>query len=64
MPKEVIILHSACCATNSPVKDEVLTAAKASGVDISIKELSDLIYTMVYGTLDFPALVVNGKLLF
>ena len=62
MQKEITILHSACCATNSPIKDEVLSAAEKVGVDVSIKELSDLSGTMPYGTLDFPSLVINGEL--
>lgn len=61
MSTEVKILHSACCASNSPIKERLENLAHEHGLDLNIEELSKLEDTMVYGTMAFPSLVVNGK---
>jgi len=62
MKKSVIILHSSCCASKSPIKERIEEIAKNQHIDLDIKELSDLADTMQYGTSEFPALVIDGKL--
>lgn len=61
MKTQIKILHSSCCATGSPVKGQIENVSEKYGMDVQIEELSDLKDTMVYGTMKFPSLVVNGK---
>jgi len=61
MKTEIIILHSSCCATGSPIKPFIEKVASEHNVEVNIKELSELQDTMVYGTMTFPSIVVNGK---
>ncbi|SEG50709.1 thioredoxin family protein [Algoriphagus boritolerans] len=58
---EIKILHSSCCATRSPIKEQIERVASKKNVSVTITELSELKDTMAYGTLTFPALVINGK---
>lgn len=61
MNTEIKILHSSCCAKGSPIKEQLEEIAKKNNLNISIEELSKLEDTMVYGTMIFPSLVINGK---
>ena len=61
MSTEIKILHSSCCATNSPIKSFIEAVAKKHDKQVEITELSDLSDTMQYGTMTFPSLVINGK---
>ena len=61
MNTEIKILHSACCAKGSPIKAQLEQLAATQNIKVSIEELSELQDTMVYGTMSFPSLVVNGK---
>jgi hypothetical protein len=61
MKTEIKILHSSCCAKGSPIKDHIETIASKNNIEVSIEELSELKDTMVYGTMNFPSIVVNGK---
>ncbi len=61
MKTEVKILHSSCCATGSPIKKHIEKVASDNNIEVSIEELSELKDTMVFGTMTFPSIVVNGK---
>lgn len=61
MRTEIKILHSSCCATESPIKAQIEKIAEENNLEVNITELSDLKDTMAYGALSFPSLVVNGK---
>lgn len=61
MKTEIKILHSSCCAKGSPIKTQIEKIAKDNNIEISIEELSELKDTMVFGTMTFPSIVVNGK---
>lgn len=61
MRTEIKILHSSCCATESPIKAQIEKIAEENNLEVNITELSDLKDTMAYGPLSFPSLVVNGK---
>ncbi|UTW66534.1 thioredoxin family protein [bacterium SCSIO 12643] len=58
---EIKILHSSCCAVGSPIKSQIERIAKKNNLEVKIEELSELEDTMVYGTMIFPSIVVNGK---
>ncbi|MGI9530274.1 thioredoxin family protein [Lutimonas sp.] len=61
MKTDIKILHSSCCATGSPIKANIEKIAADNGKEVSITELSELQDTMVFGTMNFPSIVVNGK---
>lgn len=61
MNTEIKILHSSCCAKGAPIKEQLEKIAQENNLSISIEELSELKDTMVYGTMNFPSLVINGK---
>lgn len=61
MTTEIKILHSSCCAKGSPIKEQLEKIAQNNKLSISIEELSELKDTMAYGTMNFPSIVVNGK---
>ena len=61
MNTEIKILHSSCCATGSPIKSFIEKVASNHNKQVNIIELSELQDTMVYGTMIFPSIVVNGK---
>jgi len=61
MNTEVKILHSSCCAKGSPIKSQIERIASEHDINITIEEFSELKDTMVYGTMTFPSIVVNGK---
>ncbi|OSY87957.1 hypothetical protein WH52_07930 [Tenacibaculum holothuriorum] len=61
MKTEVKILHSSCCATGSPIKAHIEKVAENNNINVDIEEFSELKDTMVYGTMTFPSIVVNGK---
>lgn len=61
MRTEIKILHSSCCATQSPIKAQIEKIAQENKLEVSITEFSDLKDTMAYGALSFPSLVINGK---
>lgn len=61
MKTDIKILHSSCCATGSPIKANIEKIASDNGKEVSITELSELQDTMVFGTMNFPSIVVNGK---
>lgn len=61
MKTEIKILHSSCCATGSPVRNQIERVAQKNNIEVAIEELSELQDTMVYGTMTFPSIVVNGK---
>lgn len=60
MKTDIKILHSACCATGSPIKGQIEKVAAENHIPVTIEELSDMADTMVYGTMAFPSIVVNG----
>ena len=60
--KEIIILHAACCAEGSPVKEQIEKVSNEAGVPVEIKELHELQDTMPYGTMNFPTMVIDGEL--
>ena len=60
MKKSVIILHSPCCYKNSPIRSRIAEVAKSNHVDLDIKELTDMVDMMQYGTSEFPSLVIDG----
>lgn len=61
MSTEISILHSPCCATQSPIKAQIEKIAKENNLEVRIKELTEIEDIMPYGVMSFPALVVNGK---
>lgn len=61
MKTEIKILHSSCCATGSPIKRNIEKIANDNNINVSVEELSELKDTMVFGTMTFPSIVVNGK---
>ena len=61
MKKEIIILHSACCAKGSPIREQIEKVASENNIKVEVKELSDFNDTLKFGTLEFPSIVVNGK---
>jgi len=61
MKTAIKILHSLCCAKGSPIKAHIEKIASDNNIEITIEELSELKDTMVYGTMIFPSIVVNGK---
>ncbi|WP_418513572.1 thioredoxin family protein [Corallibacter sp.] len=61
MNTEVKILHSSCCAKASPIKEQLEKLAQENNLSITIEEHSEIQDTMVYGTMSFPSLVINGK---
>ena len=61
MATEIKILHSSCCATNSPIKNQIESIANKNNIEVSITELSEMQDTMSYGTMTFPSIVVKGK---
>ncbi|WP_281239470.1 thioredoxin family protein [Flavobacterium praedii] len=61
MSTEIKILHSSCCGAKSSIREQLITIAQKNKLDITITELFDLQDTMVFETLTFPSLVVNGK---
>lgn len=61
MKTEIKVLHSSCCAKGSPIKDQIEKIASRNNINVQIEELSELKDTMVYGTMNFPSIVVNGK---
>ncbi|BDS12052.1 thioredoxin family protein [Aureispira anguillae] len=61
MSTEIKILHSSCCAKNSPIKNQLERIASKNNIEVTIEELSELKDTMIYGALTFPAIVINGK---
>jgi len=60
MTTEIKILHSSCCAKGSPIKQQLEKIALANNLSLDIEELSQLEDTMVYGTMSFPSIVING----
>jgi glutaredoxin len=58
---KITILHSACCASESPIKNEITEIATANNIDVNIEELSELQDTITYGTMTFPSIVINGQ---
>lgn len=61
MRKEIKILHSSCCSHGSPIKAHIEKIAAQKKVEVVVDELSDLKDTMVFGTMTFPSLVIDGK---
>lgn len=61
MNTEIKILHSSCCAKGSPIKEQIEKIASQNNIIVSIEEFSELKDTMIYGTMSFPSLVINGK---
>lgn len=61
MKTEIKILHSSCCAKGSPIKAQIEKLASENNISISIEELSELKDTIIYGTMTFPSLVINGN---
>ena len=61
MCTEVKILHASCCGKNSPIKTQIEELANDYNLNVCIEELSDLKDTMVYGTMTFPSLVIQGQ---
>ncbi|OIQ29332.1 MAG: hypothetical protein BM564_06445 [Bacteroidetes bacterium MedPE-SWsnd-G2] len=61
MSTEIKILHNSCCAKNSPIKSDIEAIASKNNISVNIEELSEFQDTMVYGTMIFPSIVVNGK---
>lgn len=60
MKTDIKILHSACCASGSPIKSQIEKVANQNNIQVQIEELSEMADTMVYGTMAFPSIVVNG----
>jgi hypothetical protein len=60
MKTDIKILHSSCCAAGSPIKKMIENVASKINKEIRIEELSDMKDTMIYGTMTFPSIVVNG----
>ena len=58
---KVTILHSACCASKSPIKNEISEIATANNIELSIEELSELQDNITFGTMTFPSIVINGQ---
>lgn len=58
---KILILHSSCCATHSPIKEHIEKIASKHNLSVEITELSELKDTMAYGIMTFPSLVINGK---
>lgn len=61
MNTEIKILHSSCCAKGSPIKEQIEKIASQNNITVSIEEFSELKDTIIYGTMSFPSLVINGK---
>lgn len=61
MCTEIKILHASCCGKNSPIKIQLESLAQENELDLCIEEFSDLKDTMVYGTMTFPSLVIDGQ---
>lgn len=61
MSTEIKILQSSCCASGSPIKEQLEKIAVENDLNLNIEELSDIQETMAYGTMSFPSLVINDK---
>ena len=61
MRTDIKILHSPCCAAESPVKVQIEKVVRENNLDVTITELSEINEIMEFGALSFPAIVVNGK---
>ncbi|WP_196885441.1 thioredoxin family protein [Aureivirga sp. CE67] len=61
MSTEIKILHASCCTKSNKIKSQLEKLANENQLDLSIEEFSDMKDTMVYGTMIFPSIVVNGK---
>ncbi|WP_339697062.1 thioredoxin family protein [uncultured Marixanthomonas sp.] len=61
MKTEIKILHSSCCVKGSPIKEQLEQIASKNNLPVVIEELSELQDTMVFGTMTFPSIVVNGN---
>lgn len=60
MSKEIKILHSSCCSVGSPIKEQIEKVAAQNNISVEIEELSELKDTMVFGTMTFPSIVIDG----
>jgi hypothetical protein len=61
MQTEIKILHASCCGKQSPIKAQIQNIADQLNLNVHIEELTELSDTMIYGTMIFPSLVINGK---
>lgn len=59
--KDIKILHQSCCGVNPRIRKQIEKIATENNLEVSISEVTDMIETMQYGTTEFPALVINGK---
>ncbi|MBB6459672.1 thioredoxin family protein [Flammeovirga kamogawensis] len=61
MNKIVKVLHQSCCGVNPNIKNQLEKIAKENNVAIDVVDITDIMETMQYGTMDFPSIVIDGK---
>ncbi|AZQ62734.1 thioredoxin family protein [Flammeovirga pectinis] len=61
MKKVVKVLHQSCCGVNPNIKNQLKRIAAENNVAIDVLDVTDMMETMQYGTMDFPSIVVDGK---
>ncbi|NLR90813.1 MULTISPECIES: thioredoxin family protein [Flammeovirga] len=61
MEKIIKILHQDCCMINPIIKKRVEKVAEKNNIAVQVEDLRELEQVMMYGTSEFPAVVVNDK---
>ncbi|CAM1373201.1 Thioredoxin domain-containing protein [Tenacibaculum litopenaei] len=61
MKINIKILHASCCARNSFIKNQLERLANEHDLSVHIEEFSEMQDTLIYGTTEFPALVIDQK---
>lgn len=60
MSIDIKILQSSCCGSGSSIKEELQEAAYKAGVEVDIREINEINELIKFGTMTFPALVIDG----
>lgn len=60
MKTEIKILHASCCSKNDSIRKQIESLLKSKEIEAEIQDLTELSDTMVYGTMTFPSIVING----
>lgn len=61
MEKIIKILHQDCCMINPIIKKRIEKVAEKNHISIQIEDLKEMQEVMMFGTSEFPSIVVDGK---